>query len=234
MVVLYLRAIWRCWKYGEKLNYQGDHYNFSLMIPNFTPEGSGLPLPPVTLAAVGPAMLRVSAEVSDGVRLHPFCTPKYFQQTVTPALEKGFAISKKARQHFEISGGGFIATGPDEDTVHKMAEWVRYRVAFYGSTPAYWPVLEAHDQGDLGRKLNHMTKAGEWDKIAVEIDDDVLHLFAAVGTHENIAKQIESRFSGLADTVHASAHLDIRSDWPTDLIQDIAKIPATFTGFKTE
>lgn len=229
-----LRAIWRCWKYGEKLNYQGEHYKFSLMIPNFTPEGSGLSLPPVTLAAVGPAMLRVSAEVSDGVRLHPFCTPKYFEQTVTPALDKGFAISGKARQHFEISGGGFIATGPDEDTVQKMAEWVRYRVAFYGSTPAYWPVLEAHDQGDLGRKLNHMTKAGEWDKIAAEIDDDVLRLFAAVGTHENIAKQIKGRFGGLADTVHASAHLDMRSDWPKGLIEDIASIECAFTGFNTE
>lgn len=229
-----LRAIWRCWKFGEKLDYQGEHYKFSLMIPNFTPEGSGLPIPPVTLAAVGPAMLKVSAEVSDGVRLHPFCSPKYFSQTVEPALAKGFAISGKARENFEISGGGFIATGPDQDSVQKMAEWVRYRVAFYGSTPAYWPVLEAHDQGELGRKLNHMTKAGQWDEIAAEVDDELLSQFAAIGTHENIVKEIENRFGGVTDTIHASAHLDMRSDWPKELISEVEKIPNAFTGFQTE
>ena len=33
-----LRAIWRAWKYGERLNYLGEHYRFTLMIPNFVPE----------------------------------------------------------------------------------------------------------------------------------------------------------------------------------------------------
>lgn len=229
-----LRAIWRCWKDGEKLNYQGKHYQFTLMTPNFVPQGSGLPLPPVTLAAVGPATLKLSAEVADGVRLHPFCSRKYFEQTITPALNKGFSISGKARQHFEINGGGFIASGANDEAVDKMVEWVRYRVAFYGSTPAYWPVLEAHDRGDLGRKLNQMTKAGEWEKIAAEIDDDLLHEFAAIGKHEHIAKEIEKRFQGMTDVVHASTNLNIRSDWPPDLIQDIEKIPSAFESFKTE
>ncbi|MGR8946498.1 MAG: TIGR03617 family F420-dependent LLM class oxidoreductase [Gammaproteobacteria bacterium] len=229
-----LRAIWRCWKFGEKLNYQGEHYQFSLMIPNFVPEGSGIPLPPVTLAAVGPTMLKLSAEVGDGVKLHPFCTQRYFDQVVSPALEKGFSKSAKDRENFEISGGGFIATGADDDAVQKMVEWVRYRVAFYGSTPAYWPVLEAHDRGDLGRKLNQMTKAGQWDQIAAEIDDDLLGEFAAIGRHENIANAIEKRFKSMTDVVHASTNLNIRSDWPPDLIQDIEKIPTAFDHFNTD
>ena len=229
-----LRAIWRCWKFGEKLNYQGEHYQFTLMTPNFVPQGSGLPLPPVTLAAVGPVTLKLSAEVADGVRLHPFCSRKYFEQTITPALNKGFSISGKAREHFEINGGGFIATGANDEAVDKMVEWVRYRVAFYGSTPAYWPVLEAHDRGDLGRKLNQMTKAGQWEQIASEIDDDLLYEFAAIGRHEHIAKEIEKRFQGMTDVVHASTNLNIRSDWPPDLIQDIEKIPSAFESFQTE
>ncbi len=32
-----LRAIWRCWKDGEKPAYEGQHYRFTLMTPNFTP-----------------------------------------------------------------------------------------------------------------------------------------------------------------------------------------------------
>ncbi|HET6947333.1 MAG TPA: LLM class flavin-dependent oxidoreductase, partial [bacterium] len=54
-----LRAIWRCWEKGEPLAYRGQHYTFTLMTPNFTPQSTGQPMVPVTLAAVGPAMLRV-------------------------------------------------------------------------------------------------------------------------------------------------------------------------------
>ena len=61
-----LRAIWHSWKTGERLAYEGEHYQFTLMTPNFTPEAMDYPAPPVTMAAVGPAMLRVAGEVADG------------------------------------------------------------------------------------------------------------------------------------------------------------------------
>lgn len=229
-----LRAIWRSWKYGERLHFEGNHYRFTLMIPNFVPEGSGLDLPAVTLAAVGPAMLKLSGEVADGVRLHPFCTRKYLTETVMPCLQNGLDKSQRVRNSFEINGGGFIATGVDDATVAAATEWVRYRVAFYGSTPAYWPVLETHDEGDLGRKLNRMTKDGQWDKLSAEVSDDVLRLFVAIGRHDEIASQIEQRFGGLTDTVSASTSSQVTADLPPDLIADIQRIAASFTGFDTE
>ena len=230
-----LRAIWRAWKYGEKLNYVGDHYRFTLMIPNFVPESSGqLPLPAVTLAAVGPAMLRVAAETADGVRLHPFCTRKYLTDTVLPIVTKGLKRVSRRRENFEVAGGGFIATGQDDEAVAAAAAWVRYRIAFYGSTPAYWPVLEAHDLGDLGRKLNQMTKQGDWGNIAAEISDDTLRLFAAVGRHDEIAAAIDARFGGLVDTLYASTSSEHRADWPPGLINDVQRLTCRFTGFDTE
>src|SRR5439155_1084603 len=122
------------------------------------------------------------------------------------------APAGRMRESFEIAGGGFIATGPDEASVAKMVEWVRYRVAFYGSTPAYWPVLETHGFHDLGRKLNVMSKAGQWDKMAAEISDDVVRLFAAIGTHREIAKASEQRFGGVADTIALSGGYGARQD----------------------
>ena len=229
-----LRAIWRSWKYGERLKFEGKHYQFTLMIPNFVPEGSGLNLPAVTLAAVGPAMLKLSGEVADGVRLHPFCTRKYLTETVMPCIQQGLDKSQRARQSFEISGGGFIATGHDDEAVAAATEWVRYRVAFYGSTPAYWPVLEAHDAGDLGRKLNRMTKDGQWDKLSSEVSDDILRLFVAIGRHDEITSQVEARFGGLTDTVSASTNSQVPADFPPDLISDIQRISAPFSGFDTE
>ncbi len=224
-----LRAIWRNWETGEKLEFRGAHYKFTLMTPNFTPTSTHQPPIPVTIAAVGPAMLRVAGEVCDGVRLHGFCTRKYVDDVVMREVRTGMLKGGRTRKTFEISGGGFIATGPDEASVAKMVEWVRYRVAFYGSTPAYWPVLETHGLHDLGRKLNLMSKAGQWDKMAAEVSDDVVRLFAAIGTHKEIAKALAERFGGVADTIALSGGYGMRQDIPPDLIQDIRRIPSPFT-----
>jgi probable F420-dependent oxidoreductase len=228
-----LRTIWRCWETGEKLDYRGAHYTFTLMTPNFTPKSTGQPPVPVTLAAVGPAMLRVAGEVGDGVRLHGFCTRRYLDEVVMRELRVGMAKSGRPRERFEIAGGGFIATGADEAAVAAMVEWVRYRVAFYASTPAYWPVLEVHGLQELGRKLNVMSKAGRWDKMAAEISDDVVRLFAAVGPHRDLARVIAERFGSVADTVTLSGGYGVRQDIPADLIQDIRRIPSPFLGHHT-
>ena len=190
--------------------------------------------PGVTLAAVGPVMLKVAGEVADGVRLHPFCSSRYLKDTVLPQVDKGLAISGRPRENFEISGGGFVATGPDDESVHEVAEWVRYRIGFYGSTPAYWPVLEAHDYGDLGRKLNRMTKEGKWDQLAGEVPDDLLHEFAAIGRHDEIVSRIKERFAWASDTVSASASATMSGDLPPDLIQDIQRLKTPFSKFDTE
>ena len=222
-----LRAIWRAWHTGSKLDYRGQHYTFTLMTPNFTPRATGQPMVPVTLAAVGPHMLRLAGEIGDGVRLHPLCTQKYLDEVVLPLVGEGLAKSGRPRERFEVTGGGFIATGPDDASVQKMVEWVRYRVAFYGSTPAYWPVFELHGYGELGRKLNVMSKAAQWDRMAAEISDDVVHLFAAIGTHADIARQIERRIGGRVDALTLGGA-------PPDLVQDVRRIPSRFAGYRAD
>ena len=138
-----------------------------------------------------------------------------------------------ARENFEIAGGGFIATGADDEAVAARVEWVRQRVGFYGSTRAYWPVFEAHGLEDLGQKLLGHSRAGTWDRMAGEISDDVLGLFTAIGRHDEIAGVIEARFAGVADSINASVASDIPAGLPADLIQDIQRIPRAFTGFRT-
>lgn len=226
-----LRAIFRCWKTGQRLNYEGKHYQFTLMTPNFVPEPFEAPAPAVTIAAVGPAMLRVAGEVCDGVRLHPFCTRRYLETVVMPQVEEGMRRGGRTRDNFEIAGGGFLATGKDDAAVAKMVEWVRMRIGFYGSTPAYWPVFEAHGLEDLGQKLNQMSKTGQWAEMTAEVSDDVVRLFAAVGRHDEIKGAIEAHFGGIADTVFAAVSSETPSDLPPDVVQEIQSIGTSFKGY---
>src|SRR6185295_590387 len=127
------------------------------------------------------------------------------EEQIIPKLCEGMARTGRQRELFEITGGGFVATGADTDATAKMFEVVRGRVAFYGSTPGYWGVLELHGLGDLGRELNAMSKAGKWNDMAGIVPDDVVHLFAAVGTHREITARIEERFGGLSDALNLRA-----------------------------
>lgn len=222
-----LRAIWTCWEKGERLRFEGKHYTFTLMTPHFVPPSQSMKMVPITLAAVGPHSLRLAGEVADGVRLHSFCTRRYLEEAVVPLLHDGFAKSGRNRTHFEITGGGFIATGPDDAAVTKMFEWVRQRIAFYGSTPGYWPVLEMHGLGDLGRELNAMSKQGRWEEMTRRIPDDVVHLFAAVGTHSELPRAIERRFGGISDAVN------VGSGVPGDVLQDVKRIAVPFQRYQT-
>jgi probable F420-dependent oxidoreductase len=222
-----LRAIWTAWETGARLSHEGAHYRFTLMPPYFVPPSRRLPMVPVTLAAVGPNTLRLAGEVADGVRLHPFCTAAYLDAEILPRLAEGFARTGRAREGFEIVGGGFVATGADDAAVARAMEVARGRIAFYGSTPAYWPVLEMHGLGDLGRKLNAMTKAGQWTEMAAAVPDEVVALFTAIGRHDQLAAVAAARFGGVIDAITVAPGL------PPDLLADLRRIPIRFTGFRT-
>ncbi|HIF96180.1 MAG TPA: TIGR03617 family F420-dependent LLM class oxidoreductase [Myxococcales bacterium] len=226
-----LRAIWKTWETGEELNYQGDHYAFTLMTPEFSPKPTGLRRVPVTIAAVGPAMIKLAGKLCDGVRLHGFATRKYLEQVALPMLDEGLAASGRKRSEFEIWGGGFIATGPDEEAVAKQIEWVRYRLGFYGSTRSYHNVFAVHGWEDLGMKLHAMSKQGRWNEMAAEVSDDVVHTFAAVATHENLSAAVEKRFGGLVDSVTLEFDGATAISERRDIIQDVRRIGNEFQDF---
>ena len=196
-----LRAIWRCWETGEKLDHHGKFYNFTLMNEEFSPGPLGFAPVPVTIAAVGEFMLKVAGRHCDGVRLHPFATRRYVTDIVRPLLAAELERREKLFADFEVSGGGFAVTGPDRAAVRDAAEKVRYRIAFYGSTPAYRAVFDLHGLGDLGTRLTELSRERAWDRMAPMISDDVLDLFVARGTYEEIPGAIAQRFGGIVDCI---------------------------------
>lgn len=223
-----LRAIWRCWEKGERLSYEGKHYRLTLMTPEFSPRPTGLPPVPVTIAAVGPDMLRMAGRVCDGVRLHGFCTRRYVEEVALPRLSEGLARSGRSRSEFEIRGGGFIATGPDSGAVERAREEIRYRVAFYGSTRTYAGVFAEHGLEDLSARLHRLSVSGKWREMPREISDDVLDLFLASGTYDTLVPSIRERFGGLVDVVSLAFPRGTPERLQRELIEDIRKIPTPF------
>jgi probable F420-dependent oxidoreductase len=229
-----LRAVWRCWERGEILDFHSDHYTLTLMTPDFSPEPTGLPMVPVTLAAVGEAMLRVAGQVADGVRLHPLCSRRYLEDVCLPQITVGMNRGGRRRENFDVHGGGFVVTGPDDATVAAGMETVRRRIGFYGSTRTYMPTLALHGLQDLGLQLHRMSVEGRWNEMGTQVSDDVVRIFAACGTYRDIAAAIEQRFGGVADSID----LDFPPDTPLglrrEILADIRRIPRPFTGFASD
>lgn len=210
--VLAMRAIWATWHQGTPLTFVGRYYAHTLMTPMFTPTNIEYGAPRVFLAAVGPRMTEVAGEVCDGVIIHAFTTEQYFRDTTLPALARGWARSGRKREDFEISYPVFVASGRNSVELSASKKAVAKQIAFYGSTPAYRPVLESIGMGELQDDLNRMSKQGRWDEMGTLISDDILKAFAVVGEPDTIASGIKARCGNLVDRVSAAYATFSRED----------------------
>jgi probable F420-dependent oxidoreductase len=194
-----IRAIWKSWETGDKLDFRGEFYTHTLMTPFFNPGQNPYGNPKMLLAGVGEHMTEVAGEVGDGFLVHGFTTERYLREVSLPALERGAAKAGKTRNDLTVSYPGFVVTGSDVQSTEAAADAVRQQIAFYGSTPAYRPVLDLHGWGDLQSELNTLSKRGEWVKMGELIDDDVLNAFAIVCPLDQVATEVRSRFEGMVD-----------------------------------
>jgi hypothetical protein len=178
-------------------------------------------------------MLKTAARHCDGARLHGFNTRQYLEDVVRPTLAQELAAAGKSFERFEVTDGGFVVTGPVEAAVAAAAEKIRYRVAFYGSTPQYRGVWDIHGLTDLGVKLNAATRRGAWGELAAMIPDEVLDLFVARATYEKLPEAVAERFGGVTDTVSIDFLPSDDARTRRKVIDGIKAIPSLFRGYET-
>jgi probable F420-dependent oxidoreductase len=202
--VLAVRAIWEAWETSGQLDFRGDFYTHTLMTPFFDPGPNPHGMPEIMLAAVGPKMTEAAGEVADGMFCHGFSTERYVREATLPALERGAEKAGRSLDDFEISAPSMIVAADSEEELQAGTEMVRSQIGFYGSTPAYRPVLELHGWGELQDDLNALTKRGAWDQIGSVIDDEVLHTFAIIGTPEEAIDEARRRYGDVCTRISLS------------------------------
>jgi len=223
-LILAVRAIWECWESGGPLAFRGDFYTHTLMTPFFSPGPNPYGNPPILLAAVGELMTEVAGEVADGLLVHGFTTERYLREVTLPALERGAAKAGKLRSDRIISYPGFVVTGSDEAATAAAAKAVKAQIAFYGSTPAYRPVLELHGWGDLQTELNTLSKRGDWAAMGDLIDDEMLEAFAVVCRPSEVAEQVTIRWGGLVDRFSFYAPYQVDTDQWRKVLDDFHRL----------
>jgi probable F420-dependent oxidoreductase len=193
-----IRAIWDSWANGTRLDFRGDFYTHTLMTPFFDPGPNPHGNPKIIVAAVGELMTEVAGEAGDGMIVHGFTTHRYLREVTIPALQRGAAKAGKTRADLTVAYPGFVVTG-EGDQLEQAKVATKRQIAFYGSTPAYRPVLALHGWGELGDELNTMSKRGEWEAMGERITDEMLDAFAVVAPLEEVPARVGERFGDLVD-----------------------------------
>lgn len=196
-----LHAVWDCWYNDKPLHFEGKYYRHTLMTPDFSPGNSRYGRPRVALAAVGQQMVNLAAAKTDGLILHAFISEKYLSERVLPAVYDGLQLSGKTRNEIEISISPFIVSGCCEEEIEKERAFVRSRIAFYASTPAYVDVLQCHGYEDIHEPLNKLSKAGRWAEMAGLVSDEMLATYSISAPPEKVVSILRERYQGIADRV---------------------------------
>jgi probable F420-dependent oxidoreductase len=196
-----LRAIFATWETGERLDFRGEFYSHTLMPPTFNPGPLSFGLPPIAIGGLGPQMVRLAAEVADGLLVMPFNTAGHFRERTVPAIGEGLARSGRKRSELTVTGEVIVCCGRTEEEMEAARAAGRRLLSFYASTPAYRPVLEVEGWEHVQPELNALSKSGRWDEMPALIDDTMLSALAAVGSPDQVAADVVARFDGQVDRV---------------------------------
>ena len=188
-----VRAVWRTWQTGERLNHRGPYHKLTLMTPFFDPGPIDHPAIPIYIAGVNPALCRLAGEVADGFLSHPYHSVDYLRRVVRPAIDAGAAQAGRHPGDIRLSVTAMTAIDAGE------AEFARAQIAFYASTPTYRPVMAHHGWGETADRLQALARRGAWDEMGGLISDEMLRTFAVVTPEADLPAALRERYAGLAD-----------------------------------
>ncbi|MGY9056280.1 MAG: TIGR03617 family F420-dependent LLM class oxidoreductase [Alphaproteobacteria bacterium] len=220
-----VRAVWHSWQTGEQLNFESERYNLSLMVPLFDPGPIDHAPPPIHIAVVNEIMCRISGECADGMRPHPVCTPRYINEVMRPAVERGAVKTGRSTEGFQIAMKPLVAAARDEDVLQDKIRDTCARIAFYASTPSYSRPFQLHGYGELAAEMAQLSKAQRWEEMPDKVPDDLYHDFVTVGTYDTIAAKLRDRYEDCVTSIEFAMPVDDDADAGAlrEVIQDLRR-----------
>lgn len=183
------KACFRAFNEEEKLHYEGEFYNLSLLPTDWAPLKHAYPVK-VDISAVGPLMVKTAAEVADGLHVHPFHSKRYLEKRLIP---KSGGV--------DLIVPVFAVAGDSPEEREPMLARAKQQIAFYGTTPNY--SFQFDDLGFEGTttQLRRQMKAGDLQGMEQTITDEMVEHYALVCRWDEMAERLIERYSQTAERV---------------------------------
>ncbi|MGE2726557.1 LLM class F420-dependent oxidoreductase [Mycolicibacterium pulveris] len=186
-VIEICRQVWR----REKVQYDGKHYQ----VPLPAGQGTGLGKPlhlinhpvreriPVTIAALGPKNVELTAEIAEGWQ-PVFFYPEKAEQVWGPSLKAGFAKRDAALGPLDVMVSATLAIGDDVDD--RLA-WAKPQLALYiGGMGArgrnfYHNLATRYGYGEVADHIQDLYLGGKKTEAINAVPDELVRQVSLIG-----------------------------------------------------
>jgi F420-dependent oxidoreductase-like protein len=195
-VVDICRQVWR----REKVSYDGKHYQVPLPADRGT--GLGKPLRlinhpvrdriPITIAALGPKNVQLTAEIAEGWQ-PVFFYPEKADAVWGDALRAGFAKRDPALGPLDVMASASLAIGDD---VEDRLAWAKPQLALYiGGMGArgqnfYHNLATRYGFGEVADRIQDLYLAGKKEEAVHAVPDDLVRHVSLVGPRGFVAERV--------------------------------------------
>ncbi|MFF4984101.1 LLM class flavin-dependent oxidoreductase [Streptomyces sp. NPDC001046] len=194
---------------GGKVAYSGAEFTIPL------PGGDAVPMRlslraehpvPVYLAALSPAMLRLTGRVADGWLGTSF-VPEGAAQAYFAALEEGLAAAGRERAGFDVCQGAEVAFAPDEEALAAMVAGRKKELAFSlggmgsASTNFYNRAYSRQGWAEVAAQVRERWQGGDRDGAAELVTDEMVLATTLIGTEDMVRRRLRVWRDAGVDTV---------------------------------
>ncbi|MGE0621233.1 MAG: LLM class flavin-dependent oxidoreductase [Pseudomonadales bacterium] len=176
--------------------FEGEYFSadFTELQPTAPPVRERIP---IWIAALRAPLVRLAAQVGDGVIGHPMWSIEWTLEHMYPALLAALEKAGRTREDIEVNVWPWAAINPNE--AEAIAD-SRPTMAFYGGIRQYEPFFEAHGFGAVARKLQAGVQRGDYLGVADQVPDEMVRAFVAVGAPDKVRERI-ARLEGTVDSL---------------------------------
>lgn len=176
--------------------FRGTYYSadFSELQPTAPPLREEIP---IWIAALRGPLVRLAAEIAQGVMGHPMWSIDWAVERIQPALREGLARAGRKRESIDLNLWLWAAPNPDPK---EALEDSRATVAFYAGMKQYESFFEAHGFGEDARRLQQAVQRKELLAAASLVSDEMARTFVLCGRPDEVRARVERAWS-VADSM---------------------------------
>lgn len=208
-VVEICRQVWR----RERVQFDGKHYQIPLPSEGPRARGTGLGKPlqlinhpvrdriPITIAALGPKNVELTAEIAEGWQ-PVFFLPEQADAVWGEALRGGFAKRDPSLGPLDVMVSAPLAIGEDVDD---RLSWVKPQLALYiGGMGArgrnfYHDLATRYGYGEIADTIQDLYLAGKKAEAIAAVPDDLVRSVSLVGPRGFVKERLAA-FAGAGAT----------------------------------
>jgi F420-dependent oxidoreductase-like protein len=223
---------------GDKLSYSGTEFTIPL------PGGEAVPMRlsmraehpvPLYLAALSPAMLRLTGEVADGWLGTSF-VPEGADDAYFTHLDDGLTRGGRTRGDLDVCQGAEVAFAPDEEALGAMTARRKKELAFSlggmgsASTNFYNDAYSRQGWAEVAAEVRRRWQAGDRDGAAALVTDEMVLGTTLIGTEAMVRDRLRVWRAAGVNTVRlypAGETLHARLDTLARAIELVREVDGT-------